>query len=74
MNRNQKLMQKVLWKRVKKELKQRMEQLLRMNINDKNLTKATLQIPNSHYKKKQLKTGKNLLALSKGLLVTITRT
>ena len=35
----------------------------------------TLQIPDSHYKKeKKLKTGKNLLVLSKSLLVTVART
>ena len=34
----------------------------------------TLQIPNSHYEKKNLKTGKNLLVLSKSFLVTIART
>ena len=34
----------------------------------------TLQIPNSHYEKKTLKIGKNLLVFSKSLLVTVART
>ena len=34
------------------------------------LFSSTLQIPDSHYEKKNLKTGKNLLVLSKTLLVT----
>ena len=38
------------------------------------LFSSTLQIPDSHYEKKNLKTGKNLLVLSKSLLVTIART
>ena len=34
----------------------------------------TLQILNSHYEKKKLRTVKNLLVLIKSLLVTIART
>ena len=35
---------------------------------------TTLEIPDSHYEKKNLSTGKNLLVLSKSFLVTIART
>ena len=59
-------------------LTQKFSELLALFEGQKDIKKEwkcilTLQIPNSHYEKKKLKTGKNLLVLSESLLVTIAR-
>ena len=59
-------------------LTQKFSELLALFERQKDIKKEwkcilTLQIPNSHYEKKNLKTGKSLLVLSKSLLVAITR-